>query len=405
MRILVLSQWFTPEPNFILSMVLGLKDRGHEVEVLTGFPNYPGGKVYEGYKIRLWQREVMSGLPVIRVPLYPSHSSSKVGRVLNYLSYAVSAIVIGSFLIGKYDVIYVYHPPVTVSLPALWYSFFRRIPFVYHIQDMWPDTLRASGMIDNNYILSLIGRWCKYVYNKASRLIVISPGFKRILCERGVPEEKISIIYNWCDGAIKSVPRNGILVQRYGLAGKFNVLFAGTMGKAQSLEYVLEAATLVKEECPEIQYVFVGGGIQLDKLKEMKKKLKLKNVIFIDRRPMAEIAEILALADVLLVHLKKDPLFDITIPGKTQAYMAAGKPLLMGVKGDASDLVRMSGSGEVCEPENPESIAAMTKKMFNMSNEDLEEMGKNGKTFYHNKLSIEIALNNFEEIFESARGL
>ena len=180
MRILILTQWFDPEPTFKgLLFARELAARGHEVEVLTGFPNYPDGKVYPGYRIRPWVREKIDGINVLRVALYPSHNKSGLNRVFNYLSFAFSAAVIGSALIRKPDVMYVYHPPITVGFAAIVIGFLRRTPFIYDICDLWPDTVGASGMMSNPMALSLIGKWCNYVYRRAQHVTVVSPGFKR----------------------------------------------------------------------------------------------------------------------------------------------------------------------------------------------------------------------------------
>ena len=158
MRILLLTQWFDPEPTFKgLAFAQELKKQGHEVQVLTGFPNYPGGKIYDGYKLKLYQREVVEGISILRVALYPSHDSSVLRRIFNYISFAFMAMFFGIFTIKKIDVIYAYHPPLTVGIAAICIKFFRRIPIVYDIQDMWPDTLKATGMLNNDNILSACG--------------------------------------------------------------------------------------------------------------------------------------------------------------------------------------------------------------------------------------------------------
>jgi len=360
MRILMLSQWFDPEPAFKgLVFAKALRERGHEVEILTGFPNYPGGKVYPGYRIRFIQREDMEGIPVIRVPLYPSHDTSAIRRVANYATFALSAATIGTAAVKPADVMYVYHPPATVALPAIMIRGMRRIPLVYDIQDLWPDTLNATGMVNSRFLLGLVDRWCRRVYRAASKIVVLSPGLKEVLVRRSVPEEKIEVIYNWCDeGKIPKTPKNESLAKELGFSGRFNVLFAGTMGKAQALEALLDAAGRIEGRIREVRFVFVGGGIEVDRLQKIARERRLTNVLFLPRRPVSEIGEILNLADVLIVHLKDDPLFRITIPSKIQAYLAVGRPILAGVRGDAAELVRMAGAGVVCQPENPESISA-----------------------------------------------
>lgn len=404
MRILMLTQWFDPEPTFKgLVFAKALRERGHEVQILTGFPNYPGGKVYPGYRIGPFLREVVEGIPVLRVPLYPSHDTSAIRRIANYVTFALSAATIGAAGVKPADVMYVYHPPATVALPAIMIHGMRRIPFVYDIQDLWPDTLNATGMMSNRVLLGLVDRWCRMVYRAASKIVVLSPGFKDVLVQRSVPEEKIEVIYNWCDeGQIPKTPKNESLAKELGFSGRFNVLFAGTMGKAQALEAVLDAAGRIGGRIPEIQFIFVGGGIEVARLQAIARERRLNNVLFLPRRPVSEIGEVLNLADVLLVHLKDDPLFRITIPSKIQAYLAVGRPILVGVRGDAADLVRVAGAGIDCEPENPESISEEVEKLYRMPRSLLDEMGDNGRRYYQKELSLSVGVIRFEEVFQAA---
>lgn len=403
MRILMLTQWFDPEPTFKgLAFARELVRLGHEVEVLTGFPNYPGGKLYAGYNIRLLQRESIDGISILRVPLYPSHDGSALKRIANYLSFAFSAACIGPLLVKPADVMYVYHPPATVGLAAFVISKLRRIPFVYDIQDLWPDTLVATGMINSPGILKLVAVWCKFIYHQAAKIVVLSFGFKEMLVSRGVPANKIELIYNWCDeDNIQRMSAPLSADNDNGLADRFNIVFAGTMGKAQALEAVLDAAKIVAVSHPKVQFVFVGGGIEVESLKSKTSESGLANVLFLPRMPMSEIGSILALADVLLVHLRDDPLFEITLPSKTQAYMAAGRPILMAVRGDAARLIVRGGAGLVCIPEDPVSIAAAVRQFCSMSRQELDEMGSRGRDFYASELSLAVGASKFESVFKS----
>lgn len=402
MKILIVTQWFEPEPTFKgLLLARELTARGHQVQVLTGFPNYPGGKLYPGYRVRLWQREVMEGIPVLRVALYPSHDHSAIRRVLNYASFAVSASVLGTLLAQQPDVLYAYHPPATVGLPAMVISALRRVPFVYDIQDLWPDTLRATGMVSNDKVLGLVGRFCKMIYRRAARISVLSPGFKMRLVDRGVPAEKIEVIYNWCDEGAMSAPSE---IKALAGPGQFSILFAGTMGRAQQLESVLEAAQICAGTVPEALFFFVGGGIERDNLIAMVQSTGLSNVQFLPQQPMSAMGGILAGADVLLVHLKDDPLFRITVPSKTQAYLAAGKPVLIAVRGDAADLVLQSGGGLICEPGNPASIAEAVKALRDIGPEERAEMGQRGREYYQRELSVEIGIDRLARLMEDAVG-
>ena len=400
MRILILTQWFDPEPTFKgLLFARELAARGHEVEVLTGFPNYPGGKLYPGYRIRPWARETIDGIRVLRVALYPSHDKSGIRRFLNYASFAISAAVLGTAFVRRPDVIYVYHPPVTIGLAAIVIGFFRRTPFVYDIQDLWPDTVAASGMMSNSAAITLLGKWCQLVYRRARHIVVLSQGFKERLASRRVPTDKIDVIHNWCDEAALS-PGDGP-VNRLSAADRFCILFAGTMGMAQGLDSVLRAAQICQNTTPSAEFFFIGGGVERPRLEALAAEMQLTNVKFLPRQPMHAMGRLFAGADALLVHLKNEPLFRITIPSKTQAYLAAGKPILMGVNGDAADLVKRSGAGLVCEPDNPLSIAEAVKELVDAGPERLAAMGRRGRAFYERELSVSVGVEKFERTFKA----
>jgi len=398
-RILLLTQWFDPEPTFKgLVFARELVAQGFEVEVVTGFPNYPGGKIYPGYRVKFIQREVIDGIRVTRVPLYPSHGQGGLGRVLNYASFAASSLLYGLFGARRPDVIYAYHPPLTVGMSAALIRMFRRVPVVYDIQDMWPDTLRATGMFSNERALRLVGRVCEWVYRRSDQIVVLSPGFKRLLIERGVPAAKIDVIYNWC--AEDMVCAQGVAAPAgFPDASQFRVLFAGNMGKAQALDAVIEAAAMLKDQAPGISLVFLGGGVDAGRLKAIATERQLGNVTFLPGVPMSEVGAYLANADALLVHLKKDPLFTITIPSKTQAYMAVGKPLLMAVEGDAADLVHEADCGLVVEPENPQSLAEACMALAALDAQARAQMGERAAHFYQRALSLKVGVQRFGEHF------
>jgi lipopolysaccharide/colanic/teichoic acid biosynthesis glycosyltransferase/glycosyltransferase involved in cell wall biosynthesis len=401
MRILFVTQWFDPEPTFKgLAFARELARMGHQVQVLTGFPNYPGGKIYPGYRVRLLQRQQIDGIDIVRVPLYPSHSRSTVGRIANYLSFAAAATLIGPLVLTRPDAIYAYHPPPTVGLPALVLRMMFGTRLVYDIQDMWPDTVAATGMLRATWMLRLLSTWCGFIYRHADHLTVLSPGFKRVLIQRGVPAERISVIYNWCDEAQiasgRGVSVTGALDQ---WSDKFLVVFAGTMGDAQALGSVLDAAQLVALRRPDVHFLFVGGGTDVGRLTRDAAARQLSNVSFLARVPVGEIGPVLARADALLVHLKDDPLFRITIPSKTQAYMAAGRPIVMAVGGDAEALLKQANCGIACDPENPRQLAAAVETLAGMSSDERQALGDNGRRFYDSACSLSKGAQSFEAVF------
>ncbi|MFA7580137.1 glycosyltransferase family 4 protein [Castellaniella sp.] len=403
-RVLMLTQWFDPESSFKgLVFARELQRQGFEVEVLTGFPNYPGGKLYPGYRVRWYQKEIMGGIRVNRVPLYPSHDRSAWRRIFNYASFAASSLIYGLFFLRRPDVIYAYHPPLTVGVTAALLRVLRRIPVIYDVQDMWPDTLRVSGMLNSEHALRLVGAVCRWVYRRVDHIAVLSPGFERLLVDRGVPRENISVIPNWAAELALDTPQ-GAPPERFPDARHFRILFAGNMGKAQALDTVLDAAMLQKSHGSNVVWVLMGAGIDVDRLKRKAEAQGLDNVIFLPRVPISEVGAALQAADALLVHLRKDPLFQITIPSKTQAYMTIGKPILMAVEGDAADMVRESGSGLVIESENPQALCDAAERLAGMSMQAREAMGARARAYYQDKLSLEKGVAQFADIIHRLAG-
>ena len=397
-RVLLLTQWFDPEPTFKgLVFARALVKQGFEVEVVTGFPNYPGGKIYPGFKLKLFQREFIDGVKITRLPLYPSHGQSGIGRVFNYVSFAAASLFYGVFFAKRPDVIYAYHPPLTVGIAASIIRFFRRVPVLYDIQDMWPDTLKATGMFSNDKLLGVVSKVCDWVYRHVDKLVVLSPGFKKVLIVRGVPEDKIEVIYNWC--AEEQITASAETPICFSDNARFRILFAGNMGKAQALDAVLDAAYTLQSRSRPVEFIFLGGGIEVDALKRITIEKSLTNVTFLPAVPMAEVGGYLKAADALLVHLKKDPLFKITIPSKTQAYMAVGRPLLMAVDGDAAELVKQSGCGVVVESENVDSLVSGVELLLNSSAEELALMSQQGHDFYRKHLSLDQGVLKFSKAF------
>ncbi len=399
MRILLMSQWFDPEPTIKgMSFARELVRLGFEVEVVTGFPNYPGGKLYDGYKVRIFTREIRDGVSIARVPLYPSHNRSRMGRLVNYLSFACSALIYGLFFAKRADVIYAYHPPLTVGIAATVIRKIRRIPVVYDIQDLWPDTLQATKMFSSGIGLRLVSILCAWVYRSVDHLVVLSPGFKRILNERGVPLSKIDVIYNWSDeGAIDSTI--GRLPSEFPTSDWFRILFAGNLGIAQSLNAVLDAAKILERTGSNIVFIFLGNGVEADKLRLRARGMGLGNVVFLAAVPMSEVGTILKSADALLVHLKRDPLFEVTIPSKTQAYMAAGKPILMAVGGDAAALVSSSSCGVIAQSENAVSIAQAAVALMSCGPEARRKMSESARQYYSENMALAIGARRFADIF------
>ena len=401
-RILLLSQWFEPEPIFKgLLFARELVRRGFEVEVVTGFPNYPTGQVYPGYSISWCQREVKDGVQITRLPLYPSHDSSPLRRIATYASFALSALVYCAFRARRPAVVYVYQLP-TLGVVAAVIKALRGSAFIFDIQDIWPDTLRATGMVRRERVLSAVDRALRWLYRRADKIVVLSPGFRQLLLSRGVGPGRIELIYNWSPETSLAAPLNGDFAG-FPADGRFRIVFAGNMGRAQALDAVLEAAVRLELQCPRIQLVFIGGGVDADRLQAIVRDRGLGNVTFLPRVGMDEIGGVLHQADALLIHVKADPLFSITIPGKTQAYMAIGKPILAAVRGDAADLVRKAQCGVEATPEDPISIADAATALASLPPGDLDAMGQRGRAYYAANLSVAVGVDRFASVFDNVR--
>ncbi len=403
MRILLVTQLFQPEPAHLkgLEFAKELIRLGHDVEVLTGFPNYPGGKIYPGYKVRLKQREDIEGVAVTRVAMYPSHDKSGFKRALSYGSLALATRLWGVSRRQRPDVIYMYQGAATLAWIAMHCKKKFGIPYVLDVQDLWPDSVTLSGMLKVPYGEWLLNYWCKRTYDAASRIIVLSEGYKRLLIERSVPEAKIEVIYNWSDERNRKSPtRSELPFDEFGLAGRFNVMFAGNMGKFQSLKYVLDAAEQLETSCPKVRFVLVGDGVDRAELESVVKSKNLGNVLFIPRQPAERMQDIFAFASATLIHLRDDRLTRVGIPQKTQAYMAAGRPIIAAVRGDTAALVKRSQAGLTCESENSTSIAKAVKTLLNMSEDERESLSKKGIDFYEKELSLTIGVKKIESILQ-----
>lgn len=397
MRVLFLSQHYEPEPiTRVYPLARSLAECGHEVEVLTGVPNYPGGRIYEGYQNRYLQREDLGGVPVVRVPLYPDHGRNPFRRIGSALSLSLSTTLWGLHYTQRPDIVLCYGHP-TIVWGAQWLQRRFGTPWVYDVQDLWPDTVAASGIVPPRPLMTILDRYVNSMYRQATGLTVISPGLRDALVARGVPAERLTVIYNWCDEVKQQVaPRDDALARELGLADRFVVMYAGNMGMAQGLEALVEAAEILRDRLPQVQIVLVGGGVKAADIKALAESKRLSNVTFLPPRPLEEIGPTLSLADVLAVHLMPHPLFDLVIPSKTQSYLRAGKPILMAARGCAADLVARAGAGVLCQPGDAASIADGVAQLCALSPEQRQAMGRAGQTFYDRELCLQIGARRFE---------
>lgn len=398
MKVLFLMQVFDPEPQ-IKGIILAKKLRkiGAEIEVITGFPNYPGGEVYKGYSLRHYSIDHISDFKITRVFIYPSHNNFIIARLLTYLSFGISSFFAACIMAKDFDVIYVCGPPITLGISAIAAGKIHNIPVVYDIQDLWPNSLIASDITKNKLILNIVNYICNYLYKNSHHLIVQSKGIKKLLRLKGIPKEKISLIYNWSPESKFSQPSIKNLQNKDN--NFFNILYAGNIGKAQNLESLLHVANIIKSKNKKIRFLILGDGVEYKKLKKIKIENNIYNVFFIPHVSQSKTFRFYNEADALLVHLRDNDLFWNTIPSKTQSYMAFGKPIIMIVNGEASNLIKKIKCGIAGSPSKPILTANSILKLAALSKSELYKMGLNGKKYYDKYMSIEIGSKSLYQIF------
>ena len=399
MRILYLTQWFEPEPNIIkgLDFVRQLQAAGHEVTVVTGLPNYPTGRIYPGYRLRMIQHQDMGGVRITRLPLYASHDASTLQRTLNFLSFFLSVLIYCLWRAGRYDIAYVYHPPITVGLAAALAGCVRRLPFVLDVQDLWPDTVSTTGFRGAAALARPIGFACRFVYRRSALIIAQSDGMRRALAGRGVPQRKISTIHNWAlrEGPPPARRHDGAPLDR------FVIVYAGNMGRAQGVATVIDAAEILARRRQDIEIRLIGDGLEFDALRE--RGQNVQGVSVEPRASAIEIDGIVANADAVLLHLRDEPLFRITVPSKTQAYLAYGRPVVAAVAGEAAELLQQSGAAIVVPPSDARALADAIAEMADLARERRESMGAAGRRFYLANLSFSSGMDATLAVINAVR--
>ncbi len=362
-RVGLVTQWFPPERGSAAhpGVVAGaLRRQGLAVRVLTGLPNYPTGELYPGYRIRPYQTERIDGLPVTRVPLYPSHDATAVRRIANFATFATAASVAAPVALRGADVALVYWSPATAALPARLLHALSGTPYVLFVQDMWPQSVTESGFLDGparRVAAAVLNRYCDAIYRRADRIAVTSPGMADLIHRRGVPRDKLVFVPNWADEAIfRPTAKDPVLAAAYGLQDRRVVMYAGNLGDYQGLEVLLHAADLLRAR-DDLRFVLIGGGLAEQSLRAMASDLDLPNVVFLGQRALPDMPRHLALADVQVASLRDIPIFRSTLPSKIQATLASGQPIIAALAGDAAVIVEQSGAGAVVRPGDAPALA------------------------------------------------
>lgn len=401
MKVLVVSQYFYPENFRINDLCYGLKDLGHEVEVLTGKPNYPKGNFYKGYSWNTKKAEIINGIKVYRSNLISRGNSGGFRLFLNYISFVFFGSIKLFFIKQKFDKIFVYAPsPITVGFIGILASFiFRAKPFLW-VHDLWPESLKDAGGIKNKIILGLVNLMTKSIYFFYDTILVQSPRFKDYMIEQGVNKNKIFYYPYYAESFYKVVkPKSSVkLIFPDGL----NILFAGNIGVAQSFDTIISAANKIRSIKDNINFIIIGEGRDKQRVMEKISKMSLENNFkFLGSFPSEKMSDFFACADALLVSLKKSKIFKLTIPGKLQSYLASGKPIIGSIDGIGSDIINNSKSGYASPAENYEMLAKSIIRFSNLTIKEKLEMGINARKYFEKEFERNKLLLKLIDIFKA----
>jgi glycosyltransferase involved in cell wall biosynthesis len=388
MRLLIVSQYFWPETFGINRLVRTLSDADVEVTVLTGKPNYPEGRIFGGYKIFNIQRESYGGAEVVRLPLIPRGNRSPLRLALNYLSFILSAYLLAPFLLRgrRVDAVFVYAPsPLLQALPAIFLAWLKRAPLVVWVQDLWPESLSATGFIRNECALNAVAVAVRYIYRCADSILIQSEAFRVPILRMVKDAGKIHYYPNSAEtDADTSTPDIGesvISELASALRNNFSVVFTGNIGTAQSIETIVEAAEKLRDRS-DIRFFVVGSGSREDWLVAEILRRKLGNIELTGRLPAEAMPKIFSTASVLLATLRDEPILAYTIPSKLQAYLAAGRPIIACMNGEGARVVVESGAGVSCGAEDSAALANEVLKMQGLSCEERLRMGERGRHYF-----------------------
>lgn len=397
LRVLMTSQYFWPEVFPINDLARGLVQRGHAVTVLTGLPNFPSGKIFAGYSLRGPWREKRDGIDVRRMPLVPRGGGGRFRIALNHVSYAISGSVLGPLrTMGQYDVVIASQPsPLLSVLPGLLLSRLKRIPMVLWVQDLWPESLAIAG-VKSRLIWLAMERTMRFIYRHADLVLVQSLAFREHALSRGVAADRIRYLPNWAESHFTGLEPRDAAAEDSELPKGFRVVFGGNLGDGQSLNTIVEAAELLREQTG-IKFIFIGDGRRRSWLEaEINSRGLTDTVSCIGHRPLDRMPFYFAAADALLMTLKRNEAMAKTIPSKLQPYLASGRPVIAALDGEPQRIVVSAGAGCGCPAEDPRALAAAVAKLASSSSETLAAMGQAALACYRREFERAKLLDDLE---------
>lgn len=382
MRILIVTNHFWPEDFRINELAVLLRQRGHEVTVLTAVPDYPAGRFPEGYGWFRKTREDYLGVQVRRAPIIPRGRGGSIRLAANYVSFALTATLLAPFYCrGKHDVVFVFETsPITVGIPACLLKWWKGCPLLFWVLDLWPESLAAAGGINTSLILRPVGAIVRWIYRRCDQILISSRGFASSVARHGARPEQIRYFPNWAETTYENTTCSETH-DLPSLPNGFRILFAGNIGEAQAFPTILDAAERLRNQA-DIHWLVLGDGRKYDWVKSQVDQRGLAaNVHLLGRFPARQMPSFFRQADTLLVTLKSDPIFSLTVPGKLQSYMRCGKPIIGALDGEGAALITLAGAGMVSPAENPAELAKTVLAMYNLNEQQRRQMGEQGKAY------------------------
>ncbi len=401
MRILILTQYFWPESFKINDLALALKERGHQISVLTAKPNYPTGNFSKGYTFFNKGKEKWNDIEVHRSPIIPRGKGNGLQLFVNYISFAIFASIKLLFVRNKFDKIFVYEPsPVTVGIPAIVAKYKFNAPIYFWVQDLWPESISAAGGVKNKTVLVFLNGLTKFIYQHCHKVLVQSKAFLPYILNQNVDKSKLIYYPNSTEKYYKELSPDESLIKT--LPSGVKIIFAGNIGESQSFETLLNAALILKNEDIQVHWLILGDGRMREFVNQKIKELNLLDTFhLLGEYPSTDMPKYFSCADALIVSLKKNPIFAHTIPSKIQSYLACGKPILTSLDGEGSRIIEEAKAGFTSPSEDPISLAATVKKFLALSIEEQKILGKNARKYFIAEFERELLVDRLEDILRN----
>ncbi|WP_078556027.1 glycosyltransferase family 4 protein [Bacillus alkalicellulosilyticus] len=391
-HILVIAQYFYPEQFRINDICTEWVKRGYKVTVITGIPNYPQGKFYDGYSYFKKRREEYNGVDIIRIPLIPRGNSS-ITLALNYLSFVVSGFFWKALSKLKADYVYIFEvSPMTQALPGVWYAKKRKIPCYLYVTDLWPENVEIVAGIKNKSILNALGVMVDYIYKRCDRIFTSSRSFIEAIHQRGVELDKLEFWPQYAEDYYVPVNKEIASATEVPMDDTFNIIFAGNIGVAQGLDILPDVAKILKRSNIKVRFNIVGDGRYKETLINKVNNNNIQELFnFIPKQPATKIPELMAACDATLISLSKSKVFSMTLPAKTQSCLACGLPVIVSADGEIQQIINEAGAGVCSDAGETEKLAENIKILTSLSADELKTMSINAleyskKTFDKNKL-------------------